>query len=98
LNESNVLGRMTRIQLSLLYRTTAFQAADNPKGAILYPTKVLHDDGNSCIIPSMWQSVVGHDLLDLVFVGKEMKIEVHASHQCFYWFMGWIPHKTELNI
>jgi hypothetical protein len=68
-----------------------------PKGTLgMYPSKPLHDDGNSCIIPSMWQSVVGHDFLNLVFVGKQMKVEIRASHQRFYWFMGWIPHKTEL--
>jgi hypothetical protein len=44
----------------------------------------------------MWQSVVGHDYLNLVFLGKQMKVEIRASHQRFCWFMGWIPHKTEL--
>jgi hypothetical protein len=33
-----------------------------PKGTLgMYPSKALHDDGNSCIIPSVWQSVVGHE-------------------------------------
>jgi hypothetical protein len=68
-----------------------------PKGTLgMYPYKALHDDGNSCIIPSMWQSVVGHDFLNLVFVGKQMKVQIRASNQRFCWFMGWIPHKTEL--
>jgi hypothetical protein len=68
-----------------------------PKGTLgMYPAKPLHDDGNSCIIPSMWQSVVGHDYLKLLFLGKQMKVEIRASHQRFCWFMGWIPHKTEL--
>jgi hypothetical protein len=62
----------------------------------MYPAKALHDDRNSCIIPLMWQSVVGHDSLNLVFVGKQMKVEMRASHQQFCWFMGWIPHKTEM--
>jgi hypothetical protein len=68
-----------------------------PKGTLgMYPAKALHDDRNSCIIPLMWQSVVGHDSLNLVFVGKQMKVEMRASHQQFCWFMGWIPHKTEM--
>jgi hypothetical protein len=68
-----------------------------PKGALgMYPTKALHDDGNLCIILLMWQSAVGHDFLSLVFVGKQMKVEIGTSHQHFCWFMGWIPHKTQL--
>jgi hypothetical protein len=68
-----------------------------PKGAIgIQRTKALHDDGNSALIPGMWTSLLGDEAVVLRFIGKHFNVYFRTTTFRFCWFMGWIPHKTEL--
>jgi hypothetical protein len=68
-----------------------------PKGAIgIQRTKALHDDGNSALIPGIWTSLLGDKAVVLRFVGRTFNINFRTTTFRFCWFMGWIPHKTEV--
>jgi hypothetical protein len=68
-----------------------------PKGAIgIQRTKVLHDDGNSALIPGIWTSLLEDKTVVLRFVGRTFNIHFRTNTFRFCWFMGWIPHKTEV--
>lgn len=68
-----------------------------PKGALgIQRTKDLHDDGNSAIIPGIWTSLRGDPNVVLRFVAKSFNVYFRTSDLRFCWFMGWIPHKTEV--
>jgi hypothetical protein len=68
-----------------------------PKGAIgLQKTKDLHDDGNSAVIPGIWTSVRGDDNVIFRFIGSDFNVFFRCSTNRFCWFVGWVPHKTEV--
>jgi hypothetical protein len=68
-----------------------------PKGAIgIQRTKALHDDGNSALIPGMWTSLLGDEAVVLRFIGEHFNVYFRTPTFRFCWFMGWIPHKTEV--
>lgn len=68
-----------------------------PKGAIgIQRTKALHDDGNSALIPGIWTSLLGDDVVVLWFAGQRFNISFRTMTSHFCWLMGWIPHKTEV--
>ena len=68
-----------------------------PKGAIgIQRTKALHDDGNSALIPGIWTSLLGDEAVILRFVGRHFNVFFRTTTYRFCWFMGWIPHKTEV--
>jgi hypothetical protein len=68
-----------------------------PKGAVgIQRAKALHDDGNSALIPGMWTSLLGDEAVVLRFIGKHFNVCFRTTTFRFCWFMGWMPHKTEL--
>jgi hypothetical protein len=68
-----------------------------PKGAIgIQRTKDLHNDGNLAVILGIWTSVWGDPNVVIRFVAKSFNIYFRTSDLRFCWFMGWIPHKTEV--
>jgi hypothetical protein len=68
-----------------------------PKGAIgIQRTKALHDDGNSALIPGIWTSLLGDEAVVLRFIGRRFHVYFRTTTFRFCWFMGWIPHKTEV--
>jgi hypothetical protein len=68
-----------------------------PKGAMgLQLVKELHDDGNACVIPGIWTSVIGDDRVALKFFGAGINHHFQATNRRFCWFYGWIPHKSEV--
>jgi hypothetical protein len=68
-----------------------------PKGNIgIQRTEALHDDGNSALIPGIWTSLLGDDAVVLRFIGQRFNIYFRTTTFRFCWFMGWIPHKTEV--
>jgi hypothetical protein len=68
-----------------------------PKGAIgIQRMKALHDDSNSALIPGMWTLLLGDEAVVFRFIGKDFNVCFRTTTFRFCWFMGWIPHKTEL--
>ena len=68
-----------------------------PKGATgMMRTKSLHDDGNGALCPGIWTSVVGDPAVVLRFKTTQFNVHFKCTNYRFAWFMGWIPHMTEV--
>jgi len=73
-------------------------ARELPKGATgIQQCKELHDDGNAAIIPGIWTSIRGDNNVVLRFLGTNMNICFTTTEERFCWFLGWVPHKTEMR-
>jgi hypothetical protein len=67
------------------------------KGAVgIQRVKALHDDGNSALVPGAWTSLSGDEAAVFRFVGKHFNVSFRTTTFLFCWFMGWIPHRTEI--